>query len=108
MLTDVPLILQESVYKYELKIKDGVKEIEEEVKIDTEQNTETYRILQRDGNAGEVNILYDIKKVKKPLWSADIFSERACGFKSFLQSINCMRTLLLSKLSIAVSYSYFI
>lgn len=47
MLTDVPLILQENVYKYELKIKDGDKEIEEEVKIDTEQNTETYRIPQR-------------------------------------------------------------
>lgn len=64
--------------------------------------------FHRDGNAGEVNIVYDIKKVEKPLWSADIFSERACGFKSFLQSINCMRTLLPSKLSIAISNSYFI
>ena len=65
VLIVVSLTSQESVYKYELKINDGVKEIEEEVKIDTEQNTETYRIPQRDGNGGEVDIVYDIKKVKK-------------------------------------------
>ena len=46
-------------------MNDGVKEIEEEVKIDTEQNTETYRIPQTDSrNAGEVDIVYDFKTVK--------------------------------------------
>ena len=65
ILIHASLVSQESVYKYDLKINDGVKEIEEEVKIDTEQNTETYRIPQTDSrNAGEVYIVYDFKKVK--------------------------------------------
>ena len=44
-------------------MNDGVKEIEEEVKIDTEQNTETYRIPQTE-TTGEVDIVFDFKKVK--------------------------------------------
>ena len=68
MLTDVPLILQESVYKYELKIKDGDKAIKEDIEIDTDKQTETYHIPKKDsGNGGEVDILYDFKQVTT-LW----------------------------------------
>ena len=64
MLTDVPLILQESVYKYELKINDGDKAIKEDIEIDTEKQTETHHIPKKDsGNGGEVDILYDFKQV---------------------------------------------
>ena len=56
--------MQESVYKYELKIKDGDKAIEEDIEIDTEKQTETYHIPKKDsGNGGEVDILYDFKQV---------------------------------------------
>ena len=66
MLSDVSFILQQSVSKYKFKIKDGDKEIEEDVEIDTEKQTETYRIPKTDsGNAGEVDIVYDFKKVIK-------------------------------------------
>ena len=63
--TDVSLMLQQSVSKYKVKVKDGDKEFEEEVEIDTKEQTETYRIPKTDsGNAGEVDVVYDFKKVK--------------------------------------------
>ena len=63
--TDVSLMLQQSVSKYKVKVKDGDKEVEEEVEIDTKEQTETYRIPKTDsGNAGEVGVVYDFKKVK--------------------------------------------
>ena len=37
MLSDVSFTLQQSVSKYKFKIKDGDKEIEEDVEIDTEK-----------------------------------------------------------------------
>ena len=56
MLTGVPLTLQESVYKYKLKIKDGDKVIEEDIEIDTEKQTQTYHIPKKySGNGGEVD-----------------------------------------------------
>lgn len=64
MLTGVPLTLQESVYKYKLKIKDGDKVTEEDIEIDTEKQTETYHIPKKySGNGGEVDIVYDFKQV---------------------------------------------
>ena len=66
MLSDVSFTLQQSMSKYKFKIKDGDKEIEENVEIDTEKQTETYRIPKTDsGNAGDVDIVYDFKKVIK-------------------------------------------
>ena len=63
--TDVSLMLQQSVSKYKVKVKDGDKEVEEEIEIDTKEQTETYRIPKTDsGNAGEVDVVYDFKKVK--------------------------------------------
>ena len=65
MLTDVSLALQETVNKYKLKINDGNKDIEENLEIDTEKQTEIYRIPKTDSrNGGEVDIVYDFKKVK--------------------------------------------
>ena len=56
---------QEATTKYKLKIKDGDKEVDEEIDVDTEKQTETYRIPKTDSeNAGEVDLVYDFKKVK--------------------------------------------
>ena len=51
--------------KYKVKVKDGDKEVEQEVDIDTEKETETIRIPKTDSsNAGEVDIVYDFKRVR--------------------------------------------
>jgi hypothetical protein len=45
-------------------MKDGDKEVDEEVEIDTEKQTETLSIPKTDtGNAGEVKVVFDFKKV---------------------------------------------
>ena len=50
--------------KYNVKIKDGDKEVDEEVEIDTEKQTETVSVPKTDsGNAGEVKVVFDFKKV---------------------------------------------
>jgi len=55
------------VSKYNVKIKDGDKEIDEKVEIDTEKQTETLTIPKTDtgmnGNEGEVKVVFDFKKV---------------------------------------------
>ena len=52
--------------KYKVKIKDGDKEVDEEVEIDTEKQTETVNVPKTDsGNAGEVKVVFDFKKVNK-------------------------------------------
>ena len=64
MLTDVSFALQETVNKYKLKINDGNKDVEENLEIDTEKQTEIYRIPKTDSRNGvEVDIVYDFKKV---------------------------------------------
>ena len=64
MLTDVSFALQETVNKYKLKINDGNKDVEENLEIDTEKQTEIYQIPKTDSrNGGEVDIVYDFKKV---------------------------------------------
>lgn len=51
--------------KYNVKIKDGNQEIDEEVEIDTEKETETLYISKTNsGNAGEVKVVIDFNKVK--------------------------------------------
>jgi hypothetical protein len=50
-----------------MKIKDGDKELDEEVEIDTEKQTETLSIPKMttgNVNAGEVKVVFDFKKVK--------------------------------------------
>ena len=53
--------------KYDLKFKDGDKEIDEKVEIDTEKQTETLTIPKtktgENGNKGEVKVVFDFKKV---------------------------------------------
>ena len=50
--------------KYKLKINDGKKEVEENLEVDTEKQTEIYHISKTDsGNGGEVDIVYDFKNV---------------------------------------------
>ncbi|CAH3165375.1 unnamed protein product, partial [Porites evermanni] len=81
MLTGVPLTLQESVYKYKLKIKDGDKVIEEDIEIDTEKQTETYHIPKKySGNGGEVDIVYDFKQ---NLTMHRISSAKSCFLSKF-------------------------
>ena len=83
MLSDVSFTLQQSVSKYKFKIKDGDKEIEEDVEIDTEKQTETYRIPKTDsGNAGDVDIVYDFKKVMKDTLVRQVQS--GCGSITYL------------------------
>ena len=51
--------------KYSLKVKDGDEEVDEEIEVDTEKQTETYHIPKTDSsNAGDVDVVYDFKKVK--------------------------------------------
>ena len=48
-----------------MKINDGDKEIDEEIKVDTEKQTETVSVSKASsGNAGEVKVVYDFEKVK--------------------------------------------
>jgi len=48
-----------------VKINDGDKEIDEEIKVDTEKQTETVSVSKTNsGNAGEVKVVYDFEKVK--------------------------------------------
>ena len=55
---------QDTESKYNVKIKDEDKEIDEEIKVDTEKQTETLTISKTDvGNAGEVKVIYDFEKV---------------------------------------------
>ena len=53
--------------KYDLKFKDGDKEIDEKVEIDTEKQTETLTIPKtntgENGNKGEVKVVFDFEKV---------------------------------------------
>ena len=45
-------------------IKDGDNEVDEEVEIDTEKQTETVSIPKTDsGNARDVKVVFDFKKV---------------------------------------------
>lgn len=49
-----------------MKVKEGDEEIDEEVKIDTEKQTETFHIPKmKSSSAGEVHEVYDFKNVSK-------------------------------------------
>ena len=64
---NVSLTLQDTASKYDLKFKDGDKEVDEKVEIDTEKQTETLTIPKtntgENGNKGEVKVVFDFKKV---------------------------------------------
>ncbi len=70
---------QETVSKYKVKIKDGDKEIDEEIEVDTEKQTETLHVPKTDsGNAGEVDIVYDFKKVRNKRYEQSVQRWRDC------------------------------
>lgn len=51
--------------KYKVKLYDGGKEYDEEIEVDTEKQIETIHIPETDSsNAGEVDVIFDFKKVK--------------------------------------------
>ena len=57
---------QETLSKYKVKVKDGDEEFEEEIKIDTDKQTETFHIPKmKSSSAGEVDEVYDFKNVSK-------------------------------------------
>lgn len=48
-----------------MKIKDGDKEINEEIKVDIEKKIEIVIVIKMDvGNVGDVKVIYDFEKVK--------------------------------------------
>lgn len=54
---------KETLSKYKVKVKDGDEEYDQEIKIDTEKQTETYHIPKtKSSNAGEVDEVYDFKR----------------------------------------------
>jgi len=64
-----------------VKIKDGDKEINEKIKVDTEKQTETVSVPKTDnGNAGEVKVVYDFEKVK---YNVKRWHDSISGFKYF-------------------------
>ena len=50
--------------KYTVKVKDGDEEVDEEVEVDTDKQTEKFHIPETNySNAGEVDVVYDFKRV---------------------------------------------
>lgn len=53
---------KETLSKYKVKVKDGDEEFDEEIKIDTDKQTETFHIPKmKSSSAGEVDEVYDFK-----------------------------------------------
>ena len=70
--------------KYKVKVKDGDEEYDQEIKIDTEKQTETYHIPKtKSSNAGEVDEVYDFKRVSElmSLTMTSNFQRRSCRRK---------------------------
>ena len=70
--------------KYKVKVKDGDEEYDQEIKIDTEKQTETYHIPKtKSSNAGEVDEVYDFKRVSKLMsfTMTSNFQRRSCRRK---------------------------
>ena len=70
--------------KYKIKVKDGDEEYDQEIKIDTEKQTETYHIPKtKSSNAGEVDEVYDFKRVSElmSLTMTSNFQRRSCRRK---------------------------
>ena len=70
--------------KYKVKVKDGDEEYDQEIKIDTEKQTETYHIPKtKSSNAGEVDEVYDFKRVSELMsfTMTSNFQRRSCRRK---------------------------
>ena len=61
--------LNDKVSEYKVKVKDGAKDLDETIKIDTKKGTETFHIPSNGDTSpdapGEVDVVYDFKQVRK-------------------------------------------
>ena len=61
------LTLNDEVSEYKVKVKDGDKDLDETIKIDTKKKTETFHIASNGDTSpsapGEVDVVYDFKQV---------------------------------------------
>lgn len=62
-LTECFFSLQGTTSEYKVEVKDGNKEVNETIKIDTGKKTETVHISSGGRGAGKVDVLFDFKKV---------------------------------------------
>ena len=60
-------ILIDKVSEYKVKVKDGDKDLDETIKIDTKKETETFHIASNGDTSpdapGQVDVVYDFKQV---------------------------------------------
>ena len=61
--------LKDTVSKYKCKVKDGDKDLEETIIIDSEKETETFQTASNGGTSldipEEVEVIYDFKQVRE-------------------------------------------
>ena len=61
--------LKDKVSEYKVKVKDGAKDLDETIKIDTKKGTETFHIASNGDTSpdapGQVDVVYDFKQVRK-------------------------------------------
>ena len=57
------ILLKDSVKKYHLKLSKDGKEYDEEIEIDTENETETFHVPKTSPNEESADMVYDFKKV---------------------------------------------
>ena len=78
--------MKDKVSEYEVKVKDGAKDLDETIKIDTKKGTETFHIASNGDTSpdapGEVVVVYDFKQVRKLKFGIWYMSKTA--FLSFL------------------------
>lgn len=59
---------KDTVSEYKVKVKDGDKDLDETIKIDTKKATETFHIASNGDSGpdapGEVDVVYDFKLVR--------------------------------------------
>ena len=59
--------LKDTVSKYKCKLKDGDKDLDETIKIDSKKETEAFQTASNGGTSpeGEVEVIYDFKQVSE-------------------------------------------
>lgn len=61
--------MKDTVSKYKCKLKDGDKDLDETIKIDSKKETETFQTASNGGTSpdvpGEVEVIYDFKQVSE-------------------------------------------
>ena len=61
--------LKDTVSRYKCKLKDGDKDLDETIKIDSKKETEAFQTASNGGTSpdvpGEVEVIYDLKQVSE-------------------------------------------